>query len=337
VAGAGSVISQQGVTISGIVNTSGSGNLRPTNSGNNYLSGVTLNGSLDMASATALERVVGNLVLNGTINVNNSSRLNFEGDQSLSGNGSIVFGSAGSNIVGVDGGNKTLTVASGITIRGENGTIGLGQLVNGSGNALVNNGNISADVAGGTITLQGLGAGITNNGTISALNGGTLQLQSNLVGAPGGQLVAGSGSLILQQGVTISGVVNTSGSGNLRPSNSVGNYLSGVTLNGNLDMAGATSLERVVGNLVLNGNIAVNNSSLLNFEGNQTLSGNGSIVFGSTAGNNRIGVDGGNRTLTVASGITIRGQNGSIGLGHQLRQRRHAEHRAVHLRQPELC
>jgi hypothetical protein len=315
VAGAGSVISQQGVTISGIVNTSGSGNLRPTNSGNNYLSGVTLNGSLDMASATALERVVGNLVLNGTINVNNSSRLNFEGDQSLSGNGSIVFGSAGSNIVGVDGGNKTLTVASGITIRGENGTIGLGQLVNGSGNALVNNGNISADVAGGTITLQGLGAGITNNGTISALNGGTLQLQSNLVGAPGGQLVAGSGSLILQQGVTISGVVNTSGSGNLRPSNSVGNYLSGVTLNGNLDMAGATSLERVVGNLVLNGNIAVNNSSLLNFEGNQTLSGNGSIVFGSTAGNNRIGVDGGNRTLTVASGITIRGQNGSIGLG----------------------
>ena len=314
VAGAGSVISQQGVTISGIVNTSGSGNLRPSASSTNFLSAVTLNGSLDMATATSTERVVNSLVLNGTINVNNASLLNFEGDQTLSGNGSIVFGAGGSNRVGVDGGGKTLTVASGITIRGENGTIGLGQLVNGSGNTLVNNGAISADVSGGVITLAGLTAGITNNGTISALNGGTLQLQSNLTGASGSQLVAGAGSLILQQGVTITGIVNTSGSGNLRPSASGTNFLSAVTLNGSLDMAGATATERVVNNLVLNGTINVNNSSLINFEGNQTLSGNGSIVFGS-AGNNSVGVDGGSKTLTVASGVTIRGENGSIGLG----------------------
>ena len=315
VAGAGSVISQQGVTISGIVNTSGSGNLRPSGSGTNFLSAVTLNGSLDMATAASTERVINNLVLNGTINVNNASLLNFEGDQTLSGNGSIVFGSGGSNRIGVDGGSKTLTVASGITIRGENGTIGFGQLVNGSNNTLVNNGTISADVSGGVITLAGLTAGITNNGTISALNGGTLQLQSNLAGSPAGQLVAGAGSLILQQGVTISGIVNTSGSGNLRPSGSGNNFLSGVTLNGNLDMAGATATERVVNDLVLNGTINVNNSSLINFEGNQTLSGNGSIVFGSTAANNRVGVDGGNKTLTLASGVTLRGENGSIGIG----------------------
>ncbi|MBK7954178.1 MAG: choice-of-anchor D domain-containing protein [Candidatus Accumulibacter sp.] len=316
VAGAGSVISQQGVTVTGIVNTSGSGNLRANGSGSNFLSGVTLGGNLDMASATATERVVNDLVLNGTINVNNASLLNFEGNQTLSGNGSIVFGStASNNRLGVDGGNKTLTVASGVTIRGENGVIGVGQLVNGSGNALVNNGTISADVAGGVITLAGLTGGITNNGTISALNGGTLQLQSNLVGSPGGQLVAGAGSAILQQGVTISGVINTSGSGNLRASGSGSNILSGVTLNGNLDMASATATERVINNLVLNGTITVNNSSLLNFEGDQTLSGNGSIVFGSTASNNRVGVDGGNKTLTVASGVTIRGENGSIGLG----------------------
>jgi hypothetical protein len=316
VAGVGSVIAQQGVTISGLINTSGSGNLRPTGSGSNYLSGVTLNGNLDMASATAVERVINNLVLNGTINVNNASLLNFEGDQTLSGSGSIVFGNSPSNNrVGVDGGGKTLTVASGMTIRGENGTIGQGQLVNGSGNALVNNGTISADVAGGVITLAGLTSGLTNNGTISALNGGTLQLQSNLVGSPGGQLVAGAGSAILQQGVTISGVINTSGSGNLRPTGSGSNYLSGVTLNGNLDMASATAVERVINNLVLNGNINVNNASLLNFEGDQTLSGSGSIVFGSSASNNRVGVDGGGKTLTVASGVTIRGENGTIGLG----------------------
>ncbi len=316
VAGAGSVISQQGVTITGIVNTSGSGSLQATGSGNNFLSGVTLTGRLDMASATATERVVNNLVLNGTVNLNNSSLLNFEGDQTLSGNGSIVFGStASNNRIGVDGGNKTLTVANGITIRGENGVIGLGQLVNGSGNALVNNGTISADVAGGVITLAGLTSGITNNGTIRALNGGTLQLQSNLTGTATGQLVAGAGSTILQQGVTITGIINTSGSGNLQASGSGTNYLSGVTLNGNLDLASATATERVVNSLVLNGTVTLNSSSLLNFEGDQTLSGNGSIVFGSTASNNRIGVDGGNKTLTVASGITIRGQNGVIGLG----------------------
>jgi hypothetical protein len=315
VAGAGSVISQQGVTITGIVNTSGSGSLRASGSGSNYLSGVTLTGTLDLASATATERVVGNLVLNGTVNINNSSLLNFEGDQTLSGSGSIVLGGAGNNRIGVDGGSKTLTVASGMTIRGENGLIGLGQLVNGSGNALVNNGTISADVAGGVITLLGLSSGITNNGTISALNGGTLQLQSNLTGTPTGQLVAGAGSTILQQGVTITGVINTSGSGNLQASGSGSNYLSGVTLNGNLDLASATAAERVVGNLTLNGTINVNNSSILNFEGDQTISGNGSIVLGGTGGSNRIGVDGGSKTLTVASGITIRGENGTIGVG----------------------
>ena len=319
VAGAGSTIQQQGVTITGIVNTSGNGSLQASGSGFNYLSGVTLTGRLDLASATATERVVNNLVLNGTVNVNSSSLLNFEGDQTLSGNGSIVFGSAANNRVGIDGGSKTLTLANGMTIRGENGIIGLGQLLNGSGNALINNGTISADVAGGVITLAGLTSGVTNNGTISALNGGTLQLQTNLTGTPGGQLVAGAGSVILQQGVTISGIVNTSGGGNLRASGSGNNYLSGVTLNGNLDMAGAAATERVVGSLVLNGIIDVNNGSLLNFEGNQTLSGNGSIVFGGTGGsNNRVGVDGGSKTLTVANGFTIRGESGSIGLGQLL-------------------
>ena len=314
VAGAGSVIAQQGVTISGIVNTTGTGSLRPANNGNNLLSAVTLTGVLDLATATAVERVVGNLALNGTINVDNGSLLNMEGDQTLSGNGTVIFGAVGNNRVGVDGGNKTLTIASGVTIRGQNGGIGLGQLVNGSGNSLVNNGTISADVAGGVVTITGLTAGVSNNGTIRALNGGTLQLQSNLAGTPSGQLVAGAGSIISQQGVTISGVINTSGSGNLRPTNSGSNFLSGVTLNGNLDLAGALALERVINNLALNGVISIDNSSLLNLEGTQTVSGNGSMVFGAGV-NNRVGVDGGNKVVTLAGGVTIRGQNGSIGLG----------------------
>ena len=315
--GGGGVVLQNGVSVTGgtISNTTG-GLYQLSSSGSNFLSGVTLTAGsvIDMASATSTARVNSGMTLNGTVNVNNSSLINFEGDQTLGGSGSIVFGPLGNNRVGIDGGSKTLTVASGITIRGQNGSIGLGQFVNGNGNSLVNNGIISADVAGGVITLQGLTAGVTNNGTIRALNGGTLQLQSDLIGTPGGQLVAGPGSVILQQGVTISGVINTSGGGNLRPNASGTNFLSGVTLNGSLDMATAIATERVVNNLALNGTINIDNSSLLNMEGTQTLTGNGSIVFGST-GNNRVGVDGGNKTLTVANGVTIRGQTGSIGLG----------------------
>ena len=317
---AGGVVLQNGVTVSGgNITNSGGATYQINGSGFNFLSGVTLtNGStIDMASATATGRVINGITVNGAININNSSLLNFEGNQTLAGAGSIVFGATGNNRVGVDGGGKTLTVASGVTISGANGTIGPGQLVNGSGNAIINNGTLSANVAGGTIAIAGLDAGLTNNGTISALNGGTIALQSNLIGGIGGQLAAGAGSVISQQGVTISGIVNTSGGGSLRPTNSGNNSLSGVTLNGNLDMASATALERVINNLMLNGAININNGSLLNFEGNQTLAGAGSIVFGAT-GNNRVGVDGGGKTLTVASGVTISGESGTIGLGQLL-------------------
>ena len=311
---AGSRILQQGVTMSGFINTSGTGRLQANGSAGNFLSGATLAGSLDLTNASSLERVVGNLTLNGSVNINNGSLLSFEGDQTLSGSANVVLGAAGNNRVGIDGGNKTLTLAAGTTIQGENGSIGLGQLVNGSGNRLVNNGTISANVNGGVITLQGLGGGITNNSTISALNGGTLQLQSDLTGTASGQLTAGASSRIIQQGVTISGVINTVGSGALQANGSSGNYLSGVTLNGRLDLTNAGSLERVVGNLVLNGTVDVGGGSLINFEGDQTFSGNGTIVF-DASGNNRVGIDGGGKVVTLAAGTTIRGGNGTIGLG----------------------
>jgi len=308
----GGVISQQGVSVTGgtISNTTG-GSYTLTNNGNNYLRGVTLTAgsSIDMASTLAAARVTNGLTNNGTINLNADSVLSFEGTNTLSGNGSIVFGNSGNNRLGVDG-NGVLTIGANTTIRGQNGNIGDAVFLGGN-NGLVNNGTISADVAAGTITLRSLNLGITNNGTISALNGGTIQLQNNLVGTAGSQLVAGAGSTILQQGVTVSGVINTSGSGSFRPTNNGSNFLNGVTLNGTLDMASALASERVVGNLALNGTVNLNADSVLSFEGNNTLSGNASIVFGNS-GNNRLGVDN-NGVLTIGANTTIRGQNGNIG------------------------
>ncbi len=311
VAGAGSTVLQNGITISGIVNTSGSGRFAASNNGNNILDGVTLNGNLDLATATSIERVTaGGLVLNGTINLNNNSILAFTGDGGLSGNATIVLGNTGgSNRIALDG-TGTTTFATGTTVRGENGTIGGAVFVGGT-QALVNNGTISADVAGGTITIST--HPVTNNGTMSALNGGTLVLSSNVTGNPGGQIVSGAGSTVLQNGVTLSGTINTSGSGRFAATNNGNNFLSGVTLNGNLDLATATSIERVTaGGLVLNGAINLNSNSILSFQGTGGLSGNGTIVLGNSGGSNRVALDGAG-TTTFAAGTTVRGHSGTIG------------------------
>ena len=313
VAGTGSTVLQNGVTLAGTINTSGSGRFAATGSAANFLTGATLNGNLDMATAFALERVsAGGLVLNGTINVANASVLSFEGDGGLTGNATIVLGSVGgsNNRIYMDG-NGSTTFAAGTTIRGENGLIG-GQINIGGTQTIVNNGTISADVAGGTINITE--SAVTNNGTLSALNGGTLVLSSNVTGGGSGQIVAGAGSTVFQSGITISGTINTSGSGLFRPTGSAANFLTGVTLNGNLDMATAFALERVsAGGLVLNGTINVANASVLSFEGNGGLSGNATIVLGGAGGvNNRIYMDG-NGSTTFAAGTTIRGENGLIG------------------------
>ena len=307
-AGGGSTVLQNGVTLSGAINTSGSGTLTATNSGNNYLNGVTLNGVLDLASSQASERVINNLVLNGTINVNANSVLSFEGANTLSGSANIVLGDSGaSNRIGIDN-SGTLTTSIGTQIHGQNGTIGSAIYVGGTP-SLVNNGSINADVAGGQIELV---AGTTNAGTLGASSGGRLVLSANVAGTATGSINAGAGSQVVQNGITISGIVNTTGTGLFTPSNSGNNYLSGVTLNGRLDLASSQASERVVGNLVLNGAIDINANSVLSFEGANTLSGNGTITLGNAGSSNRIGIDN-SGVLTTSGGSLIHGQNGTIG------------------------
>ena len=178
--GSGSVINQFGTSISGgTINTTGTGALVATNNGNNFLAGVTLNGLLDLASATGIERIAGGMTLNGTVNVNANSVLAFQGDQTINGTGTITLGATGSsNRINVEAGN--LVLGSGITIHGQNGTIGQ-QIFVGGPSTLTNNGKISADVAGGTINLQ-VGGPVTNNGILEAKSGGTLVLSSNITG-----------------------------------------------------------------------------------------------------------------------------------------------------------
>ncbi len=308
--GAGSTVLQNGVTLSSVINNTGGGTFAATNNGNNFFNGVTFTGTLDLSSATAEERVINGLTLNGAINVNNNSILSFEGNAALNGTGTITLGdTGGSNRIGIDN-NGVLTVGPNVLIHGKNGTIG--QAINIGGAAtLINNGTIAADVAGGTISLVPA-AGVSNNGVLSAINGGTLLLSSNVTGNVGSSINAGAGSTVTQNGVTISGVINTTGSGTFNAINSGSNFLNAVTLNGNLDLAAGTGVERVVNGLTLNGAININSNSILSFEGTQALSGNGTITLGATGGSNRIGIDN-NGVLNTGANTLIHGQNGTIG------------------------
>jgi hypothetical protein len=309
-AGALSVVNQNGVTLSGNMNLTGAGSFRPNGSGINFLSGVTLSGVLDLDTATGIERVVGGLTLNNaTIRVGKNSVFAPQGDQTIGGTGTLVFTDAnGSNRLNVEAGN--LILAPGVTVRGGNGFIGAQSFIGGAA-TLTNNGTIQADEAGRSIAIQVNGL-TTNNGTLAALNGGTLNLNSPVTGTAGSQILAGALSVVNQNGVTLSGNMNLTGAGSFRPNSSGSNFLSGVTLSGTLDLASATGIEQVSGGLTLAGaSIDIGANSVFAPRGDQTIAGNGSIVFADASGSNRFNVEAG--TLTLAPGITVRGGNGTIG------------------------
>lgn len=174
----GSVLNQFGSTISGgTINTTGDGKVVGFASGSNFLDGLTLNGTLDLASATGVERVTNGLTLNGSVNIGKGSVLAPQGDQTISGNGSFVFAdNNGGNRFNTEAGN--LVLGSGITVRGDTGVIGAQNFVGGAA-TLTNHGTIQADVAGGTITLA-VNGGVINDGTMRAQDG-TLTVSSALV------------------------------------------------------------------------------------------------------------------------------------------------------------
>ena len=168
------------------------------------LNGVTVNGAVDMTSVNGAQLDVFNgLTLNGTMSVGKTDGSTYAqvyfgasgvASGAMAGTGTIVLGGYGNNntvynysdLGGADG---TLTLGSGITIRGKSG-----QIINRtSAGTIVNQGTISADVAGGTINLGGAGT-VVNQGTLSALNGATLNL--NGAWSSTGTVTLGTGSTL---------------------------------------------------------------------------------------------------------------------------------------------
>src|SRR4029077_872619 len=124
--------------------------------------------------------------LNGIASIDNSGALVFQGTQTLSGTATVLLGANGSNRLGIDAvdanSSATLTLGANVLVHGQNGSIGNVVFVGGT-SKLVNNGKISADVNGGVISLQTNSSdadSTTNKGTMEAINGGTLAIDSNV-------------------------------------------------------------------------------------------------------------------------------------------------------------
>ncbi|MBI3959975.1 MAG: RHS repeat protein [Chloroflexi bacterium] len=195
-----------GEIVSGTVSTADGARLVVSNSPNNRLVGVTLNGEMELvADYYPSVRIANGLTLNGTIRMSGKgSQLEVEGTQTLSGSGTIRFESTPTTRLSrsiLAYGAGVLTIGPGITIRGGDGAIG--EKVSGNKMDVVNQGTIIADVPGQTLYIM------PNNNTDTFTNTGTLRIDNGSmeidkplrVDGEAGLLVQASGTLVPNAGI----------------------------------------------------------------------------------------------------------------------------------------
>lgn len=301
----------------------------------------------------------GGLTLHGTINLgstngNVSGQLLFqEANQTFDGTGSVVFGGSSSNGVIAEGASPlsgtnpvTLTIGPGITIQGGTGRVagkyaedsvinqGTLRVANGGsvsvgGKNWSNQGTIVGE-AGSIITFVGSST-LAAFGNLSSNGVVNIAEELNNVGTTLA-LTASQGTWRLAGGTILGGTIaSTDGSSLVLTPD--GGWLSGVTLAAGTVIDGTQKPQfslgspsaTILGGLTLHGTVNLGapngpiNGQLLFQQSDQTLSGTGTIVFGSSA-NNGVFAEGtgpfaGNTpvTLTIGSQITIRGGSGTIG------------------------
>jgi hypothetical protein len=376
------VLAGGGTILGGSVTTTPGISLIISSSG--ILNGVTINGTLDVGNTIdgANLAVTNGLTVNGTMLVGNPTnsfwgRAGFSGSQTLGGTATVIFGNSGNNWLYPPNTNSTMTIGPGVTIRGNTGSVGIGD------GPILNQGAISCDVSGGTITIDAIPTFTNAGGLVQGTNGGSISIANlqNIAGGivmmnGGGSLVLsgswnngsglidvtnsivdlsgtftvanigvfnpsggtinitgtlvntnttlalspGTGSWVLASGGAIQGgTVTTSGGTSLIVSAS--GILNGVTINGTLDVGNTIDGANlaVTNGLTVNGTMLVGNPTnaswgRASFSGSQTLGGGATVVFGNS-GNNWIYPPDANSTLTIASGVTIRGSTGSVGVG----------------------
>jgi hypothetical protein len=222
----------------------------------------------------------------------------------LTGTGTVVMGGYGNNNSIFNNSNQlgatgTLTIGSGITVRGKNGRI----LNSYGAGTILNQGTISADVAGGTINVGNGTGSFANQGTLSALNGGTLAVNGNWSNAAGATVTATDSTLNLGT----SGFA-WSNAGTIGVNNST------VNLDGNFSQAGLGTFNRSGGTVTLNGTVTGNLSldaatGSWNVDGGKIRNGAVSLTGGSALNVTGATFDG--VSVSAGSAINITNSNGA--------------------------
>jgi len=171
--------------------------------GDSSLNGVTLNA--DVVVVTAGYNNTRTLTVSGGLTLENNHKvtlqrwgsydgpvcLNFAGTQTLGGTGEVVFADPGEGVWDwkeyVQGTSGTLTIGSGVTVRGLRGVVG------NEGLPLVNQGTIRADAPGTGILVAA--SSVVNHGVMSATGGGMLDVNSTVTSNGSGILSGSSGTM----------------------------------------------------------------------------------------------------------------------------------------------
>ena len=175
----GSWILAGGTLQNGAINTSGAAKLIgvAVAGGESYLTNEIINGNFDLTTSNNNLYVAGGLTINGTLNVGDAAgtyytQFNIRDDQTWDGIGSLVFGGSSNSIT--SGVTKTLTIGTGLTLRGKKVTIS-------SLPTFTNRGTIETDVAGGVFDINP--STFSNLGTVGASNGATVQMDTTSTSA----------------------------------------------------------------------------------------------------------------------------------------------------------
>jgi hypothetical protein len=259
----------------------------------NTLDGVSLTGDLDVTASLAQVLIRNGLTLTGSVLLANGGTMTIVGSQTLD-TGSIVF----TDIFGyvVLASNTTLTLGPDMVVRGKSGN------VNGAGK-LINQGLISAEVAGGTITINP--SQFENTGTIQSKNGGSLAISGATWSSTGLIDAAGGGTLALGGAWNNLGTINANGvTLNLGgvfglPQLGIFHRTGGtVNLAGTLNLSGDTlALNATTGSWALNGGTI--HSGHVNFTGGATLQFLNSGLVGTLEGATL------DSDLTIPDGVTV--------------------------------
>ena len=286
----------------GTLDSTGSSYFHTVSGTTNAIADLTNNAYLDVQANNSVLAVDGpTLTNNGTIKLTRNTgmgdgRMRVDSDVTMAGTGELL---CGADIYTESG--STLTNGPAHLIHEGAGSIRA---------ALVNEGTVDADLAGYAISLRNEPK--TNNATMEASDGGTLDIYTTVNQGPAGQIVADGGAVRLIDGTVVGGTLNSTGGSTISTVSGTINTIADLTNEGYLDVINNGSVLVVAGTTVTNnGTIELTantgmGSGRMRVDSDLTLDGTGAVLCGADIYTNT------DNTLTNGADHTIRYGQGYI-------------------------